>query len=181
MELTEEFAAAQAALYAKYPDCPKAGVIPCLCLTSTIDNAIEILCGRKIIEWRPLTEHNVNLFCEMKYFEYAEAHQDDDTFTLMSMDGKYIYDIEKVRFHDESLEWFLEVEIRSVTRVYATKENAKFFADTFNSHYLEKEVALCAIHPETDITEFFALELGTVLDTNLDEMPKDRKKRMPHD
>lgn len=181
-QMAEEFIANQNKFYELYPDCPKPEPIPCLNLILKREYAEEILCGRKKFEWREFSEYYVNRLCEMKFYDYCDAHQDDEVFNDMMQYATSVRDVEKVLFHDYNGEWFLEVEVLAVHDVFATLDNAKYFVDTFNCHDLDKEAAFCArkiangTMAEGEETEFFALELGDVLNTNLDELPEDRKK-----
>lgn len=173
----QKFLQGEAELYEKYPDCPRPHVISCLSLITTLDYAIEILCGRRKFEWRKASEYYTNRLCETKYFDYYDAHQNDAIFVELSQYATYLHDVEMIRFHDYDAEWYLDVSVVGVCDTFATMENARNFVEEFNCYDLDEEAAWCAAHrAKGDETEYFAFELGEVLDTNLDDLPEDRKK-----
>lgn len=174
---TKEFENKEKEFYTLFPDSPRAVEIERLNLILKREYAIDILTGAKKFEWRNVSDYYIKRLCAKGYFEWAEKHVDNPKYQELVPYADYINDVRTIHFHDYNNEWFIDVECEGVYEVYATEENAKFFREELNCHDLDEEAAWCAEHcAEGEETLLFALELGNVIDTNLDDLPEDRKK-----
>lgn len=173
-----EFERGRKLFYKTFPDCPKPKEIERLNLIMKLDHAIDILTGEKRWEWRKASEYYFRRLFSQEVYEYAEKHKDDEKFQELYPYALTMNDVVTIHFHDYNNEWFLDVECTGTYDVFATEENAQFFREELNCHDLDDEAAWCAAYcEEGEETEFYAMELGEVLDTNLDDLPEDRKKK----
>lgn len=175
---TKEFEKKEKEFYKLFPDSPRAVDIERLNLILKREYAIDILTGAKKFEWRTVSDYYIKRLCAKGYFEWAEKYVDDPKYQELVPYADYINDVRTIHFHDYNNKWYLDVECNALYEVYATEENAKFFREELNCHDLDEEAAWCAEHcAEGEETMYFTFELGNVIDTNLDDLPEDRKKR----
>lgn len=164
----EDFLRRQGEFYERFPDCPRPLEIPCLDLVMKRKEALEILRGEKRFVWRVFSEFYEKKVCSMEFFAYAEVHKDDDVFNRLSRYAEYIRNVKKVCFHGCNGSWYLEVEVSAVHDFFADKDTAKKLREGYNCHDLDEEALYFARHPEKEPTEYLALEISEVLNTNLE-------------
>lgn len=164
-----ELEQAQAALLAEYPDFPLPEPIETLDLIMKREYAIEILTGRKKIEFRDVSEHYCKRLLDKRVFEYVDKHMDDERFVELAAPViDYVRPVYNIHFHDYNNKWFLDVSVDFNMMLAMTMENALYFKEEFNIDELMEDAEYAEAHPDKEPLEYFIFKIDEVLDTNLE-------------
>lgn len=122
------------------------------------ENAIEILEGKKRIEWRAYSPHYESRLMDEKVAEFKAMHSDNADI-LHAINEVRTPDL--IRFHNYNNTWTLDVECVLVKVEQADEVTAQYYADEFNDKTLLDIVKNNKNKDRKPL--FFAFELGAIV------------------
>lgn len=125
------------------------------------ENALEILNGKKTVEFRNFTPKYEKMFTD---FEQIAKNQD---LVAAGRENECLppfnTDIEAVHFYPYNNSWHLDVLIDEIGTVDITEEGAKFLADTFGCHEMDDQWQQFAHLPKDQIPFMFYLHIDKIV------------------
>lgn len=125
------------------------------------ENALEILKGKKTVEFRDFTPKYEKMFTD---FEQIAKNQD---LVAAGRENECLppfnTDIEAIHFYPYNNSWHLDVLIDEIGVVDITEEGAKFLADTFGCHEMDDQWQQFAHLPKDKIPFTFYLHIDEIV------------------
>lgn len=125
------------------------------------ENALEILKGKKTVEFRDFTPKYEKMFTD---FEQIAKNQD---LVAAGRENECLppfnTDIEAIHFYPYNNSWHLDVLIDEIGVVDITEEGAKFLADTFGCHEMDDQWQQFAHLPKDEIPFMFYLHIDEIV------------------
>lgn len=125
------------------------------------ENALEILKGKKTVEFRNFTPKYEKMFTD---FEQIAKNQD---LVAAGRENECLppfnTDIEAIHFYPYNNSWHLDVLIDEIGVVDITEEGAKFLADTFGCHEMDDQWQQFAHLPKDEIPFMFYLHIDEIV------------------
>lgn len=153
----------------KYPLCPTAEDIEVLNLLMLRKNANEILKGNKPVEFRCYSAAYENRLYDKNVLNFIKRHEDNEEVHQALEKGfiEPLRMVNKIRFHNYTNSWYLDVECKANDTIALIPNDVKFLQDSFNCHELDKALADLEARKERNRPVYFWFALGDVIDTDL--------------
>lgn len=125
------------------------------------ENALEILRGKKTVEFRNFAPKYEKMFTDFEQIaknqELVAAGRENECLPPFKTD------IEAVHFYPYNNSWHLDVLIDEIGIVDITEEGAKFLADTFGCHEMDDQWQQFAHLPKDKIPFMFYLHIDEIV------------------
>ena len=126
------------------------------------ENALDILSGKKTVEFRAFTPKYEKMFTD-----FAQIKKNDELVAQGREDEclpPFNTETGAVHFYPYSNNWHLNVLIDEIGTVDVTEKGAKFLAETFGCHEYDDQWQQFAHLPSEEIPFVFYLHIEKVLD-----------------
>lgn len=153
----------------RYPDCPTAEDIEVLDLVMCKKYALEILEGKKTVEFRQCAHTFSSRLYDKKVLDFLDKHNDDEE-VQQALEKGFIEPLRIVRaihFHNYANKWYMDVECTANEIMALIPRDIEFLQETYNCHEWDEALAEKEAKNEKERPCWFWFALGEVLDTNL--------------
>ena len=151
----------------KYPEYKGPKPIECLNLIMRKDYAVQILKGEKDVEFRAFSVHYCDRLNDKDVENFMNKYYGTKDEEDVMYFAKMVRPVKKIRFHNYSNSWFLELFCKKNGYVCLTNEDVQFLNDALGCHELDKMLADFNKRRESNRPLFFFFVCGKVIDTNL--------------
>lgn len=156
------------AFKASHPDMPETKEIPVLNLIMKKSEALDILHGKKKVEFRAYSKHYCERMYDKNVIDYINKFDDDSD--VVAEIGNFVNPLRIVRqihFHNYNNTWHLDCEVTLNDIVSLKEEDAEYMRNEFGCHELDEEVARLEAARVESRPMYFYFVIGDILDTNL--------------
>lgn len=168
----EEWLKGRAAFRAKYPDMPEARPIETLDLIMKREYAVDILCGRKKVEYRDASSYYDNKMIDKDVYAYADRKIDADDADFM--EGYLLYEspvrpVDVIHFHNYANTWYLDVEVGENNTLVIDEDGANYIKERFGDDSLFEIYEEAKKNRRGKYPECYYYEVAGIIDTNLEQ------------
>lgn len=167
-EKEKEWQEAYEAFLAKYPDCPPMKPIETLNLIMKKEFALDILSGKKKVEYRAYSKHYCERLYDKAIGEFIERHKDDEGF--LDTYDKFVIPlrfVKNIHFHNYNNTWFMDCSVKLNDVVAVVEDDVKFMQEEFGCHELDEELETLVKTKAKRRPLYFYFVIDKVTNTNL--------------
>lgn len=153
----------------RYPDCPTAEDIEVLDLVMVKKYALEILDGKKTVDFRACSQHYTSRLYDKKVLDFLDKHKDDKEVQQALVKGfvEPLRIVKAIHFHNYANDWYMDIECTANEIMALIPRDIEFLQATYNCHEWDEALAEKEAKNEKERPCWFWFALGEVLGTNL--------------
>lgn len=154
----------------RYPDCPTAEDIEVLDLVMCKKYALEILEGKKTVDFRFCNRVYYERLYDKKVLDFLDKHKDDEEVQLALEKGfvEPLRIVRTIHFHNYANDWYMDIECTANEIMALIPRDIEFLQETYNCHEWDELLAKAEAENKRERTCSFWFALGKVLGTNLE-------------
>ena len=126
--------------------------------------ALEIVQGKKKVEFRAYSEHFSSRLYDQDVLNFMQLHK-NETDILDECDP--LRAVRIIHFHNYENSWFLDVECILNDVVAVTDEDVAYLNEEYDCHELDEQLQTLKSTGEDNRPMYFYFVIGKVLKTNL--------------
>lgn len=126
--------------------------------------ALEIIQGKKRVEFRAYSEHYSSRLYDKDVLNFMQLHKNEPE-VLDECDP--LRPVQTIHFHNYENSWFLDVECVVNDLVAVTDEDVVYLNEEYDCHELDEQLETLKATGEDNRPMYFYFVIGKVLKTNL--------------